>query len=105
MLQAQCDSWSGNKIEKETENESRNEFDVNRVGKIGEILELELAFLASWMLHLLFIYCFFAFTFTLRFLNIPHFLPGSSGGPEIWLRSGVWPGVGAPGDVPQHPGH
>ena len=40
-------AWSGKNVEKETENESRNEFDLNGVGKIGEILELELAFLAS----------------------------------------------------------
>ena len=38
-------TWSGNKNEKDSENESRN--DVNRVGKVCQILELELAFVAS----------------------------------------------------------
>ena len=39
-------SWSGNQIEKQSDNESRNEFDVNRVGNSCQILELELAFVA-----------------------------------------------------------
>ena len=48
VIESNLYAWSGNKIEKETENESRNEFDVNRVGKkICQILELELAFVAS----------------------------------------------------------
>ena len=40
-------SWSGNQIEKQGDNESRNEFDLSdRVGNSCQILELELVFVA-----------------------------------------------------------